>query len=166
VLATLNDYYGGQLLLVKSLFKMAQDAGLTTLALGKSGVAYIQDLNRGGLFVDENAVLPQSLAAELQAAHFALPLNTTFAYPAGAITLSPDNGNPTGRAGPLTFALPNGLHAPDATDRTQGAADDATCRSSGFARRTIPSTPMARARSTTARHLLRRMRGSASCRQP
>ncbi len=125
MLATLNDYYGGQLLLVKSLFKMAQDAGLTTLALGKSGVAYIQDLNRGGLFVDENAVLPQSLAAELQAAHFALPLNTTFAYPAGAITLSPDNGNPTGRAGPLTFALPNGLHAPDATDRTQGAAEDA-----------------------------------------
>jgi arylsulfatase A-like enzyme len=125
VLATLDDYYGGQLLLVKSLFKTAQDAGLTTLALGKSGAAYIQDLNRGGLFVDENAVLPQSLAVELQAAGFALPLNTTFAYPTGTIALTPANGNPTGRAGPLTFALPNGMQARDATDRTQGAPEDA-----------------------------------------
>jgi predicted AlkP superfamily pyrophosphatase or phosphodiesterase len=125
VLGTLNDYYGGQLLLVKSLFKTAQDAGLKTLALGKSGAAYIQDLNRGGLFVDENTVLPQALAAELQAAGFALPQNTPFAYPPGAIGLSASNGNPTGRAGPLTFALPNGVQARDATDRTQGAPEDA-----------------------------------------
>jgi len=125
VLSTLNDYYGGQLLLVKTLFKTAQDAGLTTLALGKSGAAYVQDLNRGGLFVDENAVLPQSLAAELQAANLALPLNTTFAYPAGTITLAATNGNPTVRAGALTFALPNGIAARDATDTTQGAPEDA-----------------------------------------
>ena len=125
VLATLDDYYGSQLLLVKSLFKMAQEAGLTTVTLGKSGAAYIQDLNRGGLFVDENAVLPKTLAAELQAAGFALPQNTTFAYPAGTIALAPGNGNPTGRAGPLTFALPNGVPARDATDRTQGAPEDA-----------------------------------------
>jgi len=125
VLTTLNDYYGGQLLLVKSLFKTAQDAGLTTVALGKTGAAYIQDLNRGGFFVDENAVLPQSLATELQAANFALPLNTTFAYPAGTITLSATNGTPTARAGALTFALPNGLQARDATDSTQGAPEDA-----------------------------------------
>ncbi len=124
VLTTLNDYYGGQLLLVKSLFKTAQDAGLKTLALEKSGAAYIQDLNRGGFFVDENTVLPQSLATELQAANFALPLNTTFAYPAGAITLAATNGNPTARAGALTFALPNGVQARDATDSTQGAPED------------------------------------------
>ncbi|MGZ5240521.1 MAG: alkaline phosphatase family protein [Caldimonas sp.] len=125
VLTTLDAYYGGQLLLVKSLFKTAQDAGLTTLALGKSGAAYIQDLDRGGLFVDENTVLPQSLATELQAANFALPANTGFAYPAGTITLSASNGNPTARAGALTFALPNGIQARDATDTTQGAPEDA-----------------------------------------
>jgi predicted AlkP superfamily pyrophosphatase or phosphodiesterase len=124
VLTTLNDYYGGQLLLVKSLFKTAQDAGLKTLTLGKSGAAYIQDLGRGGFFVDENAVLPLSLATELQAANLALPLNTTFAYPAGTITLAATNGNPTARAGALTFALPNGIQARDATDTTQGAPED------------------------------------------
>ncbi len=125
VLTTLNDYYGGQLLLVRSLFKTAQDAGLKTLALGKSGAAYIQDLDRGGYFVDENTVLPQSLATELQTAGFALPLNTTFAYPAGTITLASTNGNPTARAGALNFPLPNGTQAKDATDATQGAPEDA-----------------------------------------
>ena len=125
VLTTLNDYYGGQLLLVKTLFKTAQDAGLKTLALGKSGAAYIQDINRGGFFVDENTVLPQSLATELQAANFALPANTVFAYPAGTITLSATNGSPTGRAGPLTFALPNGIQVRDPTDTTQGPPEDA-----------------------------------------
>ncbi|MBI3524264.1 MAG: alkaline phosphatase family protein [Betaproteobacteria bacterium] len=125
VLATLNDYYGGQLLLVKSLFKTAQDAGLKTAAIGKSGAAYIQDLVRGGYFLDENTVLPQALATEMQAANFALPANTGFAYPAGAITLVANNGNPTTRSGPLTFALPNGLQARDATDTTQGAPEDA-----------------------------------------
>ena len=124
VLSTLNDYYGGQLLLVKTLFKTAQDAGLTTATIGKSGAAYIQDLGRGGIFLDENAVLPQSLVTELQAANYALPLNTTFAYPAGTVTLTATNGNPTARAGALTFALPNGLQARDATDTTQGAPED------------------------------------------
>ena len=125
VLTTLNDYYGGQLLLVKSLFKTAQDAGLKTATIGKSGAAYIQDLGRGGIFLDENAVLPQTLVTELQAANFALPLNTTFAYAAGVVTLAATNGNPTARAGALTFALPNGVQARDATDSTQGAPEDA-----------------------------------------
>lgn len=125
VLSTLNDYYGGQLLLVKSLFKTAQDAGLKTATIGKSGAAFIQDLGRGGVFLDENAVLPQTLVTELQAANFALPLNTTFAYPAGTVTLAAANGNPTARAGALTFALPNGLQARDATDSTQGNPEDA-----------------------------------------
>ena len=126
VLSTLNDYYEGQLLLVKTLFKTAQDAGLKTAAIGKSGAAYLQDINRGGFFVDENAVLPQSLATELQAANIALPQNTTFAYPAGTITPGAGNGNPTARAGALTFALPNGVQARDATDTTQGAPEDAS----------------------------------------
>ncbi|WP_417067063.1 alkaline phosphatase family protein [Niveibacterium terrae] len=125
VLTTLNDYYGGQLLLVKSLFKTAQEAGLKTAVIGKSGAAYIQDLGRGGYFLDENTVLPQSLATELQAAKFALPANTGYAYQSGTITLASDNGNPTARAGALTFALPNGVQAKDATDSTQGAPENA-----------------------------------------
>ena len=125
VLTTLNDYYGSQLLLVKSLFKTAQDAGLKTATIGKSGAAFIQDLGRGGIFLDENAVLPASLVTDLQAANFALPKNTTFAYPSGAVTLAATNGDPTARAGALTFALPNGLQAKDATDSTQGNPEDA-----------------------------------------
>jgi predicted AlkP superfamily pyrophosphatase or phosphodiesterase len=125
VLTTLNTYYGGQLLLVKSLFKTAQDAGLTTMALGKSGAAYIQDLARGGYFIDENAVLPQSLATELQTAGYALPLNTPYAYATGTITLAASNGNPTARAGGLNYVLPNGIGVRDATDTTQGAPEDA-----------------------------------------
>ncbi|WP_230419005.1 alkaline phosphatase family protein [Undibacterium griseum] len=125
VLTTLNDYYGSQLLLVKSLFKTAQDAGLKTATIGKSGAAFIQDLGRGGIFLDENAVLPASLVTDLQAANFALPKNTTYAYPSGTVTLAATNGDPTARAGALTFALPNGLMARDATDTTQGNPEDA-----------------------------------------
>ena len=128
VLSTLNDYYGGQLLLVKSLFKTAQDSGLKTAAIGKSGAAYLQDLGRGGVFLDENTVMPQSLANELQAANIALPKNTPLAYPAGAVALTATNGDPTARTGAVTFALPaaNGaLQAKDATDATQGNPEDA-----------------------------------------
>ncbi|WP_229218870.1 alkaline phosphatase family protein [Rugamonas brunnea] len=125
VLSTLNDYYGGQLLLVKSLFKTAQDAGLKTATIGKSGAAFIQDLGRGGIFLDENTVLPASLVTDLQAANFALPKNTPYAYAAGAVTLAASNGDPTARAGALTFALPNGLQAKDVTDTTQGNPEDA-----------------------------------------
>ena len=133
VLSTLNDYYGGQLLLVKSLFKTAQDAGLVTATIGKSGAAYIQDLARGGFFLDENTVMPRSLAAELQAANFRLPKNTPFAYSgADAVTLAAGNGDPTARAGYVTFnttAYDPGaalaIAARDSTDTTQGAPESA-----------------------------------------
>ncbi|HEX7454830.1 MAG TPA: alkaline phosphatase family protein [Gallionella sp.] len=132
VLTTLNTYYGGQLLLVKSLFKTAQDAGLTTATIGKSGAAYIQDLARGGYFLDENTVLPLTLAQELQAINYSLPTNTPFAYPAGTVTLAANNGTPTARAGYLTFPVtkydPAGtiaVSSRDSTDSTQGAPEDA-----------------------------------------
>lgn len=136
VLSTLNDYYGGQLLLVKSLFRTAQDAGLVTAAVGKSGAAFIQDLGRGGLFLDENTVQPRSLVSELQAVGIALPANVVKGY-AGtdAVTLAPDNGNPTARAGYLTFPTtaydPEGkvaIAARDSGDATQGAPEDAANR--------------------------------------
>ena len=133
VLKTLNNYYGGQLLLVKSLFATAQAAGLTTATIGKSGAAYIQDLGQGGYFLDENAVQPRSLASELQAAGIALPKNATFGYSGSdALTLAPANGDPTGRAGYITFNTaaydPHGaltIAARDSADTTQGAPEDA-----------------------------------------
>ena len=135
VLTTLNTYYGGQLLLVKSLFATAQGAGMTTAAIGKSGAAYIQDLGQGGYFLDENTVKPRSLVTELQTAGIALPTNVVndASYTgANAVTLSPTNGAPTARAGYVTFNTtaydPNGIltvPARDSTDTTQGAPEDA-----------------------------------------
>jgi arylsulfatase A-like enzyme len=131
VLATLNDYYGGQLLLVKSLFATAQAAGLVTATVGKSGAAYIQDLGKGGYFIDENTVQPRSLVSELQAAGIALPVNTVKGYTdADAVTLASNNGNPTARAGYLTFNTaaydPQGkltVAARDSADARQGAPE-------------------------------------------
>ena len=89
VLTTLNTYYSGQLLLVKSLFATAQSAGMVTATIGKSGAAYIQDLGQGGYFLDENSVLPRSLVTELQNNGYALPANTVKGYSgADAVTLA------------------------------------------------------------------------------
>jgi arylsulfatase A-like enzyme len=133
VLTTLNDYYGGQLLLVKSLFATAQAAGLTTATIGKSGAAYLQDLGKGGVFLDENTVQPRSLVTELQGAGFAVPANVVKNYSGtDAVTLAATNGNPTARAGYVTFNTtafdPAGkvtVAARDSADTTQGAPEDA-----------------------------------------
>jgi len=133
VLATLNNYYGGQLLLVKSLFATAQAAGLSTAAIGKSGAAYIQDLGQGGYFLDENSAQPRSLVSELQSAGYALPFNTQFGYSgANTVTLAGGNGDPTARAGYVIFNTtaydPGGaiaIAARDSADTTQGAPEDA-----------------------------------------
>ena len=133
VLTTLNNYYGGQLLLVKSLFATAQSAGMVTATIGKSGAAYIQDLGKGGIFLDENTVQPRSLVTELQANGTAIPVNTVNGYSgADAVSLAGNNGNPTARAGYVTFNTtaydPNGqltVAARDSADPTQGAPEDA-----------------------------------------
>ncbi|MBE7940944.1 MULTISPECIES: alkaline phosphatase family protein [Ramlibacter] len=133
VLSTLNDYYGGQLLLVKSLFATAQAAGLPTATIGKSGAAFIQDLGKGGYFLDENTVMPRSLVTELQNANIALPVNTTKTYSGtDTVVLSASNGNPTAKAGYITFNTtafdPLGttaIAARDSSDVTQGAPENA-----------------------------------------
>ena len=103
ILDDLNTYYqknyNQSLLTVGTLFQAAQAAKLTTFAGGKSGPAYLQDYNRGGLIVDENTVYPQSLITELQAKGFALPANTPFMYATGAVTLASGNGTPTASGG-------------------------------------------------------------------
>ncbi len=138
VLNTLDDYYGGQLLLVKTLFAGAQSAGLVTATIGKSGAAFIQDLGRGGYFLDENTAMPRSLVSELQERGIALPANTAKGYSgSSAVTLAPGNGDPTGRAGYVTFnttAYDNAgtpaitVSARDSSDATQGAPENAANR--------------------------------------
>jgi predicted AlkP superfamily pyrophosphatase or phosphodiesterase len=133
VLTTLNNYYGGQLLLVKTLFATAQSAGMVTATIGKSGAAYIQDLGRGGYFLDENSVLPRSLVTELQNNGYAIPANTVKAYSgADAVTLAGNNGSPTNKAGYVTFNTTAydpkatiAIASRDSTDTTQGAPEDA-----------------------------------------
>lgn len=133
ILSTLNNYYDGSLLLVKSLFETAQAAGLTTVTIGKSGPAYIQDLKKGGYFLDENSVQPRSLVTELQNAGYAIPKNTVNGYAGNdAVTLATNNGDPTGKAGYITFNTtaydPKGkiaISARDSSDTTQGAPEDA-----------------------------------------
>ena len=133
VLTTLNSYYGDQLLLVKTLFATAQSAGLVTATIGKSGAAYIQDLGRGGYFLDENTVMPRSLVTELQGAGFAIPAATVNTYSsADAVTLAASNGAPTAKPGYVVFNTtaydPNGaiaISSRDGADTTQGAPEDA-----------------------------------------
>ncbi|SNZ14742.1 alkaline phosphatase family protein [Hydrogenobacter hydrogenophilus] len=95
ILDTLNAYYNNQLLMVATLFQKAQEAGLKTAVIGKSGSAYIQDYKRGGIILDEKMVYPLDLAKELQQAGYPLPKTTPIAYPQGSITLSTNNGDPT-----------------------------------------------------------------------
>jgi len=132
ILATLDHYYDDQLLLVKTLFATAQDAGLVTATVGKSGAAYLQDLGRGGYFLDENTVMPRSLVGELQEGGYPLPANTGHGYSgADSVTLAAGNGSPTDKAGYITFNTtafdPNGaigIAARDSSDTTQGAPED------------------------------------------
>jgi arylsulfatase A-like enzyme len=133
ILTTLNTYYGSQLLLVKTLFATAQSAGLTTATIGKTGAAYIQDLGRGGYFLDENTVMPRSLVTELQTAGYALPANTVNGYSGvDVVTLAAGNGSPTNKSGYITFNTTafdptsvNAIAARDSSDTTQGAPENA-----------------------------------------
>lgn len=125
VLDALRAYYGNQLYLVGTLFQAAQAKGLVTAAVGKSGSAYIQDYRRGGLILDENLVAPQALAGELQAAGYPLPKNTPNAYPAGAVQLSPGNGDPTSQVPTVSVTWPNGLKNGDPTDPSGAKASAA-----------------------------------------
>ncbi len=95
VLSDLTKFLKNDLFMVETLFEEAQKAGLATVAVGKTGAAFIQDYRRGGMVLDEKVVLPLGLAKELQSAGIPLPATTPNAYAPGEITLAPDNGNPT-----------------------------------------------------------------------
>jgi hypothetical protein len=100
ILTDLAKDLKGDLFMVESLFGAAQKAGLSTVTVGKSGAAFIQDYRRGGMMLDEKAVLPISLAKELQDANIPLPALTPNAYGPNEIKLGPNNGNPTAFGAP------------------------------------------------------------------
>jgi arylsulfatase A-like enzyme len=95
VVEAVRESYQGKLTLVSTMLQAAQAKGLTTAAIGKFGAAFIQDYNRGGIVLDEDAAMPLSLAKEIQTAGYPLPRNSINAYPSGALTLAENNGDPT-----------------------------------------------------------------------
>ena len=95
VVEAVRDSYQGRLTLVPTMLQAAQAKGLTTMAIGKFGAAFIQDYKRGGIILDEDAAMPLGFAKELQQAGYRLPRNSSTAYDAGALMLTKDNGDPT-----------------------------------------------------------------------
>jgi len=95
VVEAVRDSYQGRLTLVSTMLQAAQAKGLTTVAIGKFGAAFIQDYKRGGIILDEDAAMPLGFAKELQQTGYPLPRNSGNAYEAGALTLANNNGDPT-----------------------------------------------------------------------
>src|SRR6478672_9741511 len=95
VVEAVRDAYQGKLTLATTMLQAAQAKGLTTASIGKFGAAFIQDYNRGGIILDEDAAIPLAFAKELQQAGYPLPRNSGNAYEAGALTLAKNNGDPT-----------------------------------------------------------------------
>jgi hypothetical protein len=93
--ANLDRFYGGRLLLVRTLFGEAQRRGLQTYTSGKSDPAFLFDLKQGGMMVDEHTVFPRALADELLAAGARLPKNTVVMWP--DLKLPAANGDPMAR---------------------------------------------------------------------
>jgi len=102
ILLSLNSFYDNELFMVKRLLQATREKGKITAIVGKSGAAFMFDLDRKGYGLDENAVFPQSLAGELQSAGYALPKNTPVMWP--DIRLLSSNGDPTGRPSPAKLA--------------------------------------------------------------
>jgi arylsulfatase A-like enzyme len=95
VVEAVREAYEGKLTLVPTMLQAALAKGLTTVAVGKFGAAFIQDYKRGGIILDEDAAMPLDFAIELQRAGYRLPQNSINAYEPGTLTLAKDNGNPT-----------------------------------------------------------------------
>ncbi len=120
ILQDLNSFYNNQLLMVGTLFQAAQKAGLKTVAVGKTGAAFLQDYTRGGVVLDERHVYPATVAGGLQAAGYVLPKLTPLAYADGSVALKDGNGDPTASA--TTTRLADGATS-DPTDKLGGPSD-------------------------------------------
>jgi arylsulfatase A-like enzyme len=129
VLQALDAFNGKTgLFSTETLFHAAHAAGLRTAAIGKIGPAFLQDFRPDeqlSVLLDENIAVPFAFARSLQAAGFALPVNTV-RYPYGAgrsLSLAPNNGNPTAPVSEKLVKLSDGV-TPD--PRTAlGSAHDA-----------------------------------------
>lgn len=78
---------------VYTLFIQAHKKGIITAAVGKSGPAFFQDYQQGGVVLDEKHVYPLSFAKYLQAKQYPLPIDTIYTY--SHFKLNKNNGNPT-----------------------------------------------------------------------
>ena len=83
------------LFLTDTLFSEAQKNNLKTVTIGKSGPAFMQDYLSKGKILDEEHISPLSFAKQLQKHGYPLPKHSPFAFNAGALTLAPNNGDPT-----------------------------------------------------------------------
>jgi arylsulfatase A-like enzyme len=92
VLSALDASAGSHLLLADTLFQAAKKAGRRTATVGKSGAAFLQDLGKGDVVLDERVVFPESFAEALKGRGFALP---GLADKASGTALKADNGAPT-----------------------------------------------------------------------
>ena len=95
VLDTVDRFYDGHLLLVGTLVVAAQDAGISTAAVGKVGAAYLQDRRRGGWILEERLVWPRPLASALQDAGIPLPRFAPLAFGEPVDAGSPDPTKPS-----------------------------------------------------------------------
>jgi arylsulfatase A-like enzyme len=117
VLDALDSFYGGRVLVTRTLFEAAQDAGVSTAAVGKVGAAYLQDRHRGGLLLEERLVWPRSLLLALRAHGLPIPFFAPLAYGEAVDKQGP---NPTG-PGPVV-RLSDGV-TPDPTRGLESPAN-------------------------------------------
>ncbi len=119
VLDAVDRFYGGRLLLTETLFEAAQDAGVSTAAVGKVGAAYLQDRRRGGLILEERLVWPRPLYEALKTAGLPLPHYAPLAYGAAPDprSLDPTQRGPVARlADGVTGDPTRGLVSPSNPD--------------------------------------------------
>ncbi|MED7818666.1 MULTISPECIES: alkaline phosphatase family protein [unclassified Francisella] len=93
ILQDLNSVPEEPLLEVTTLFQQAQKNGMKTAAVGKSGAAFMQDHDSGGVIFDEKHVYPETFAKYLKDKGYILPYDTRYAYKDFNLK---GNANPTG----------------------------------------------------------------------
>lgn len=84
---------------VHTLFQIAQQHGMKTATVGKSGPAFFQDyqqeMGQAGIVFDEKHVYPLSFAKQLQKQSYPIPKLSPYAFAPGQLKLHNKNGDPT-----------------------------------------------------------------------
>jgi arylsulfatase A-like enzyme len=95
ILETLQARAPRGLLMTPTLFDVVQQSGRKTATIGKSGPAFLQDIHKGGIVLDERFAWPRDFAERLRAKGVALPASTPEGLDDHAFQLAKDNGDPT-----------------------------------------------------------------------